>query len=171
MWPPLFVKRLLPVALLFFLACPRTGLPADEPSPSSPAYMPALIRQYEADQSTVRGAFELPASAESLDRLQRLLSDWRARLRGLDFLKLDPAGKVDYLLLANELDRSLAHVSRDRRRLAEMEPLLAFRQTILTLESARRQSGPLDLRDAAATSSNPASRLKRLITAATTPSP
>jgi uncharacterized protein (DUF885 family) len=131
------------------LACPRAGLPAGEPSPSSAAYMPGLIGQYEADQSSVTRAFDLPASAESLDRLDQLLSAWRAKLRGLDFSKLDPAGKVDYLLLANEIDRSLAHASRDRRRLAEMQPLLTFRQTILALESARRQGGPLDLRDAA----------------------
>jgi hypothetical protein len=111
--------------------------------------MPELIGQYEADRSSVTRAFELPASAEGLDRLERLLSAWQAKLRGLDFPKLDPGGKVDYLLLANELDRSLAHASRDRRRLAEMDPLLAFRQTILTLESARRQGGPLDLREAA----------------------
>ncbi len=147
MWPLPFVQRLAPLALLFSLACPLRGLPADVPS--SPSPMPEAIGQYEADQSSTTRAFELPASAESLDRLQRLLSAWRAKLRGLDFPKLDPAGKVDYLLLANELDRSLAHVSRDRRRLAEMEPLLAFRQTILTLESARRQGGPLDVRDAA----------------------
>ena len=80
--------------------------------------MPELIGQYEADQSGVTRAFDLPASAKSLDRLQRLLSAWRTKLRGLDFPKLDPAGRLDYVLLANELDRSLAHASRDRRRLA-----------------------------------------------------
>ncbi len=144
-----FVKRLIPVALFFLLACPCTAVPADEPSRSSPAYMPELIGRYEADRSSVTRAFELPASAEGLDRLERLLSAWQAKLPGLDFPKLDLGGKVDYLLLANELDRSLAHASRDRRRLAEMDPLLAFRQTILTLESTRRQGGRLDLRDAA----------------------
>jgi hypothetical protein len=144
------VNRLAALGLLlFFLASPRTGLLAGEPSPSSAAYMPGLIGQYEADHSSVASAFGLPASAESLDRLDGLLSAWRAKLRGLDFANLDPAGKLDYVLLANELDRSLVHNSRDRRRLAQMEPLLAFRQTILTLESARRQGGPLDLRDAA----------------------
>ena len=149
MRPRPFAQHLVLFALLSFLACPRTGLPAGEPPPSSAAYMPGLIGQYEADQSSVTRAFGLPASDESLDRLDRLLSAWRAKLRGLDFSRLDPAGKIDYLLLANELDRSLAHVARDRRRLAEMEPLLAFRQTILTLESERRQGGPLDLCQAA----------------------
>jgi uncharacterized protein (DUF885 family) len=149
MRPLSLLPRLAPLALLFLLAAPRTGLPAEESSLSSPAFMPELIGQFEADQASVREAFDLPASAESLDRLQRLLAAWQAKLRKLDFAKLDPAGKVDYLLLANDLDRSLAHVSRDRARLAEMEPLLTFRHSILTLETTRRQAGPLDLRDAA----------------------
>ena len=50
-----------------------------------------LERQYQADQSSLRGAFDLPASQAYLDRQQRLGEEWRTRLEKFDFAALDRA--------------------------------------------------------------------------------
>ncbi|MCX6996702.1 MAG: hypothetical protein NTV49_06365 [Kiritimatiellaeota bacterium] len=77
--------------------------------------LPELIRAYDADRSDTAGFYDLPWSAVRLDRLERLLAGWQARLEKLDFDALDPAGRVDWLLLENEVHRSLAQLARDMK--------------------------------------------------------
>lgn len=62
-----------------------------------------LEREYQADQSSLREAFELPASKAYLDRQENLAAEWRARLEKLDFASLDPREKAEYVLLRSEV--------------------------------------------------------------------
>ena len=103
-----------------------------------------LDRQYQADQSSLREAFELPASEAYLDRQQQLGEDWRARLEKFDFASLDPREKAEYLLLRSEVQGLLDETARAKKRLAEIAPLLPFRTMIHDLETARRHWGVLD---------------------------
>ena len=86
-----------------------------------------LEREYQADQSSLRGAFELPASEAYLDRQQRLGEEWRARLEKFDFASLDPREKAEYLLLRSEVQGLLDETAQAKKRLAEIAPLLPFR--------------------------------------------
>jgi len=65
--------------------------------------------------------------AVRFDRLEQLQAGWQTRLEKLDFDALDQAGRVDWLLLENEIHRSLAQLARDRKRLAEMVDFLVNR--------------------------------------------
>jgi uncharacterized protein (DUF885 family) len=108
-----------------------------------------LEREYQADQSSLREAFELPASQAYLDRQQQLAADWQARLEKFDFASLDPRQKAEYLLLRSEVQGWLERTLRAKKRLAEIVPLLPFCPIIHDLETARRQWGVLDGRAAA----------------------
>ena len=103
-----------------------------------------LEREYQANQSSLRGAFELPASEAYLDRQQQLGEDWQARLAKFDFASLGPREKAEYLLLQSEVQGHIEETVRAKKRLAEIAPLLPFRTRIHELETARRQWGTLD---------------------------
>ncbi|NOT09002.1 MAG: DUF885 domain-containing protein [Gemmatimonadales bacterium] len=87
----------------------------------------ALQRRYPVEYSTAR-----------LTALRGFYTAWQARLREVDFDKLGPEGKVDYLLLANRLSEQLALEGRAAARYAEMQSLLPFAGTIMELFESRR---------------------------------
>lgn len=118
------------------------GAPA---STGNAKLMANMVYRYTADLHSAQGAFELPASTEGLDRLTRLHRQWNRRLRGIDFEALDRDGKLDYVLLENRIARELAEIAMAKARLAEIEPLVGFRQVILELARAQRQAKPIDL--------------------------
>jgi hypothetical protein len=117
-----------------------------------------LIREYEADHRDVTAAFALPGSSAGLERKGRLQREWLGRLRAL------PPDKVDlnYVLLQNEVERSLDEVGRDQQDLSPIEKLLGFRGTILALEEARRQARPIDPQAAAGELDQLARKVKEL---------
>ncbi|MGO9111583.1 MAG: DUF885 family protein, partial [Thermoguttaceae bacterium] len=122
----------------------------------------ALEREYQADQSALRAAFELPASDAYLGRQQQLGEDWRARLEKFDIMSLDPREKAEYLLLRSEVQGLLDETARAKKRLAEIVPLLPFRTIIHELETARRHWGVLDGQAAATRLAELASAVKQV---------
>ena len=145
-------RRLRAAALLLLtLLLSSLWLPAvysREPA-AAPTTVPDLERQYQADQSSLRGALALPASEAYLDRQQRLGEEWRARLEKFDFASLDPREQAEYLLLRSEVQGLLDETAQAKQRLAEIAPLLPFRTTIHELETARRHWGASDCQAAA----------------------
>jgi len=112
--------------------------------------MADLIREFEADDGGVSSFFDLPRSAVRFDRQEKLYKTWQARLAAVDFDALDQSGRVDYLLLRNALQQSLAEIARDRKRVAEMEHLLTFRSIVHELEQSRWRGEPANPQAAAA---------------------
>ena len=51
---------------------------------------------------------------------------------------------LDYILLRNHLERQDADIALQRRRTAELEPLIPFYRTIVDLEESRRKMVPAD---------------------------
>lgn len=131
--------------------------------PSTPALsLQELIRACEADEHSVGSYYDLPWATARFDRLEKVYSDWQARLNQVDFEALDQAGRVDYLLLRNKLEQSLAEVTRDRLRLTEMDPLLKFSAAIHELERARWQGEPVDSQAAAGKVAEIAKQVKQI---------
>lgn len=108
-----------------------------------------LIRRYDADVSYVSNFYSVPWSEARFDRVGRVYAEWAAKLAQLDFAKLTTPARVDYLLLATEIDTHQSRLALDRKRLAEMDPLLPFRKTIQELELARRHRENVDPQRAA----------------------
>lgn len=95
------------------------------------------VTEFAADENYLRRSDDRAWSTAGFDRQDKLLSDWLGRLAGANFDALDPAGKVDYVLLRNYLESERAEIVRYRQRLDTMNELLAFRATIHELETAR----------------------------------
>jgi hypothetical protein len=147
-----FLAVLLPLAASFTHAAHA----------AAPVRMENLIAEYDADNSSVERFYDLPWSAERFDRLDKLYSTWLAKLATVDFNALDHSGKVDYVLLRNHLERSLADLARQRQRLAEMKDLLAFRGVIDELEIARLRGARVDMQATAAKIGQLAEQVKKL---------
>ena len=96
------------------------------------------------------------------DRFEKLYREWRAREAALDFDALNQQGRIDYLLLRNELTGELNQQTLQRERLKEMDELLSFRSTIQELEAARWRMEPLDSQAAATKISELAEQVKKL---------
>jgi hypothetical protein len=137
-------------------------LPGQPAQPAAAAVMPELLRAYAAEARSVSRFYDLPWAAARFDRLEKLYADWRTRVGAVDFAALAQAEKVDYVLLRNELEKSVAEIARDRQRLAPMDPLLKFRGAIHDLEQARWRGGAMDCRSAAGTVSEIAKQAARL---------
>ncbi len=121
-----------------------------------------FIRRYEADRAGLGRFYDLPWSEARIDRLEKLYRDWQQRLADADFEQLDQGGRIDYLLLRNKLTAERDHGTRDRARLAEMDPLLSFRRPLQDLELARWRMAPLDPAAAAAQVAAVSDQVKKL---------
>lgn len=161
------------LALLALTAAPSIAAsngPLDSPSDASvrqaltpaDALLPSLIRQYGADASSVESFYDLPWSTLRFERLDELYSDWLGRLDELNFEALRQSDRVDYVLFRNELLRSRRDLERSRRRLAEIDHLIGFRDVIQNLEQARWREGKLDGPMAATKISELAGQVKAL---------
>ncbi|MEI6786950.1 MAG: DUF885 family protein [bacterium] len=145
-------------ATTLFLAVPF-GLLAEAPPD---AVLPQLITQFAADRQDVMNATDLPGAPLRFDHLNSLYTQWLTRLRAVDFDSLPPSGKVDTILLRNELECGLDDIAFERKEWAEMDSVLAFRSLLYTLEQARWEGTQLDSREAAARVSELAKQIKDL---------
>jgi hypothetical protein len=143
---------------LFLLTALLGALAASAATPS----LCQLVGEYEADSSSVESFYNVPWSASRFDQHEKLNRAWLTRLGTLNFKKLAAADQVDYVLLRLTCETELAHIARDRQRLAEMDQLLVFRGTIEQLELARWREGRLDGAAAATSVSELAKQVKQL---------
>lgn len=112
--------------------------------------MAELVRQYEADARSIASFYNLPWAEPILDRQQALFDEWRSKLSAIDFGALPDDGKVDYLLLRNDLEREIESLATQRRRLSEIDLLIPFRRTVAEIELARWRGEKIDPAKAAA---------------------
>lgn len=113
-------------------------MPAAEMGPFDSEMRP-MIERYSADVADFERIYPLTTSAARQARLDQFTNDEDAALRAVDFGKLSRNGQIDYLLLRNAVQRLRASVVLDRRRSAELEPLLPFYKTIVDFDESRRK--------------------------------
>lgn len=149
------MPMLLVAAAVLCAACVVQPPVADEPvatprvSERFGGDMAEFIRRYDTDRRGVSRFYNLPWSEARFDRMERVYDEWQERLAGVDFDALDQQGKIDAILLRNELRAQRAGLDLDRARLAEMDPLMPFRREIQNLALAQWRMEPLDSREAA----------------------
>lgn len=129
---------------------------------SSSTRMDEFIRLFEADNRGIESFYQMPWSEVAFDRVEQMVRDWQQRLRAIDFDALDLQGRIDYLLLRNELGSELARLTRERGRLGEMKELLPFRESIQKLEQARWKMESLNSQQAAAAIAGLPGEIKKL---------
>src|SRR5262249_46848170 len=86
----------------------------------------------------------VPRSPERLTRLRTFCTDWLAALEKLDFDRLSPEARIDYLLLRNHLDCERARVALQAKTREEIARILPFESAITDLDEVRRRKEKTD---------------------------
>jgi uncharacterized protein (DUF885 family) len=145
------MRHLLPTILACAITSVATAQPANLPTTPESAALVDLLTDYQADRRAIAEFYPMSFDAPSLDRVELLQTSAASHLAATDFAALDQQGKIDYLLFRTLLESQAADLILQRRRLAELAPLIPFADTIAALERARVAMEPLDFQEAALT--------------------
>jgi uncharacterized protein (DUF885 family) len=121
---------------MFFLC--SSGRAADRNANAGTVLMPAVIEQFTADRSALLRTYAVPSSPVRMERLETFYNDELAMLEKINFDGLSEEDRVDYLLLKNLVTAGQHQLAIDKKRAAEMQPLIPFAKTIEEMADSRR---------------------------------
>ena len=122
------------------LAVPRLGALVARASSD----LAAVVDRFASDRNDLARRYDAEDSPRQRSRFRAFYQGWKARLREVDFSRLNAEGKADWVLLENHLTYRLALLDRQDRLRAEAAPLLPFADRALALQDARRELEPVD---------------------------
>ncbi|MEO8361864.1 MAG: DUF885 family protein, partial [Vicinamibacteria bacterium] len=131
----------------------------------SSAMMRPVIERYQSDRTTLErswmervdtggGGFggrgnAMPLSPKQFARMKRFYAEWEKTLLATDFDKLDQPGKVDYLLLANQIRFEIRNLDIREKETSEIALMLPTAKAIFDLDEARRAFTPVKAEESA----------------------
>jgi len=124
------------------------------------------IALFSADRAGLNRRFTVPYSPPRQERLRAFYADWQRRLAAIQFDRLSTEGRIDWVLLDNRIRRLQDQLDRETRLFAEMNPLVPFAATIMSLEESRRRMETINPSLAARTLADLAARVDSLSRAA-----
>jgi uncharacterized protein (DUF885 family) len=112
--------------------------------------MAPVVSRFRQDQSALGRRWSVDYSPVRRDRFRRFFREWQDRLNEMDFEALSLEGKVDWVLMDNELRYQLERLDREAEQFDQMEPLIPFALTLMELQEGRRELVVPDPRETAA---------------------
>ena len=128
-----------------------------------------VVERFAEDRDALRRRYDAQAPRR-WRRLRAFYHGWLDELEAMDFERLGVEGRVDHVLLQNEIRSALFRLDRQERRSAEMAPYLPFASTITELFYDWRATPSVDPRAAADTLAALHDAIERTRTAVTTDS-
>jgi uncharacterized protein (DUF885 family) len=113
------------------------------------ASMEGHVTAYAEDRRAVDAAYAVPWAEAAMEREGALLQQWQARLEAMEYDQFNPSGRVDWHLLRYHLQGESDDLALKRARLAEMEPLLAFRHSLQDVMARQEKRQDIDPREVA----------------------
>ncbi len=101
--------------------------------------LPDLIIQYSADEKILGRFYTVPGTAESIDRMKTLISDYNAKLEGMNYSRLSLDEKVDYQLFARRLREDLRNINNMAEVLNESDFLFPFQDEMNKIITEKRR--------------------------------
>ena len=138
-----FRFTIVPLAAFFMAVTPVTLATAGD------ADFSESVRLYETERRSVAQFYDLSWSSVRQQRMDKLYAEWQETLAATDFATLSQGGRIDWLLLREQLEYERAKLGQDRKRLDQIAELLPFAATVEALELARWRMKPLDFAAAA----------------------
>ena len=126
---------------------------------AKPSELASIVERYRADRSALGRRYGVEYSPARFKRTDEFTGQWLGRLRELNFDRLSHEGRVDYVLLRNELEYEQYQLKRDRAQLVEMQSYTPFATTVFDLMESRRQLEPLNQQEAGRTLSRLATHI------------
>ena len=103
-----------------------------------------VVAHYSADRDGLRRRYDVQYSPARRERLQAFYKDWTNHLQEIDFNRLGIEGRIDYVLLNNELRYELELLNREEKLVNEMQVFIPFASDIIDLDEARRRLERVD---------------------------
>lgn len=130
--------------LLGMLSFAALGILATAQSSAPPTPMRDLIERFQADYSNVIQFYNIEFSTERSKRLKDFYQSYSKDTDKISFDKLDNEGKVDWILFHHMLTHRLARLDLDAKDRKEIDPLVPFATSLISLEEARQQMKPVN---------------------------
>jgi hypothetical protein len=102
------------------------------------------IDRYLNDRGSLERSLPPSLSPRRDERMREFTKQWLDGLGNLDFGHLSSDGKVDYLLLKNQLAHELRQADIRTKEAAEAASLVSFAGPILALDESRRELAPME---------------------------
>lgn len=102
------------------------------------------INRYSIDQRSLTRSIPSNWSEARKKRLEGFAKDWLGSLDRVDFDALGRDGRIDSVLLRNDLDHSLRQLELQGKKADDVRPLVPYAETIVVLEESRRKMEPID---------------------------
>jgi uncharacterized protein (DUF885 family) len=99
----------------------------------------SVVRRYATDRAALGRRWDVQYSSDQRARFREFYEGWSRGLAGIDFDGLSLEGKIDHVLLQNELRYRLETLEREQEMFGEMAPLIPFITTLTELQEARRR--------------------------------
>src|ERR1017187_8898148 len=109
-----------------------------------------LVERFVADRDELVRFYSVNGSAAQVRRLREFYAAWSRRLEAMPYESLGTEGRVDWLLMARQLDYCLKLLDREVSRQREMSPLIPFSGDIAKLQESRLLMETVDPQSAAA---------------------
>ena len=116
-----------------------------------PSELADIVARYTEDRSALGRRYGVQYSPARLKRMEQFTREWLAHLRDLEFEELSQEGRIDYVLLRNELEYAQYQLGRERQHLTEMQSYAPFAPTVFELMESRRRLEPIDQQGAGRT--------------------
>ena len=123
---------------------PTRNIATNDPARDAQSEMRPILEYYVVDRGSLQRSFPVASSSARRDRFRKFYSDALDRIQKLDFDAMSQAGKVDYILFRNHLERELRQLDIEVKQVAEIHPLIPFAGAIVDLEEMRRRMEPID---------------------------
>jgi hypothetical protein len=99
-------------------------------APSGVSELRDTVELFSSDRAALLRRWHVEYSPTRRDRLRTYYTEWRARLRRVDFDRLSQEGRIDYVLLDHRLRAELARLDREQREAGEMAARVPFAPAI-----------------------------------------
>ena len=139
-------------ALAFLALCanlPAQSKPSSSDLDLSHSPMRPYIESFSLDRTNLVRYYPVELDPVRAERMKRFLTEWRERLKQIDFDAMPQDGKVDYVVFRNHLDHELRKLDFEAKQQGETAPYMPFEATIIGLEESRKKTTPLKPQDAA----------------------
>jgi uncharacterized protein (DUF885 family) len=116
--------------------------------------MRARVERFSTDWAALLRCYDVALSDNRRQRLEAFYRQQSDALKGVDFDKLDQAGRIDYLLLRNKIEFESKQLAHRKEHDDEIASLIPFAPPIIGLEEARARLDPMDAEQSARTLSS-----------------
>ncbi len=98
-----------------------------------------IVLRYTNDRAALGRRWDVEYSSKRRERFREFYQEWANGLDAIDFDALSIEGRIDYVLMANELRYEVESLDREEALFQEMVPLMPFAETLIELQEARRR--------------------------------